>query len=207
MLTLIRREFHDHLIYPLGSCTVSALAVAVMIYASFSGAQPLAAIIFPSLLLLISFVGFSGLGTAQMYGDRANRISALLSTLAVTRHRILTARILVGILTVLLATVPVFVTAAILLRMFVPPPDFYRPMVVEISLTAILLGIACYSVGLLVGWTTSRAWLFVGNLLLLALSASLIAVKGFGPEAMLLLVIFIAAVLGCTWHKFTSASL
>jgi hypothetical protein len=206
MLTLIRREIQDNLVYALAPCAVSAMAIGCMIYASFSGVEA-AAIIYPPLLLLASFVGFSSLGAAQMYGDRANRISPLLSTLAVTRNRIFAARVLVGILAVLLATMPVVATAVILLRMFALPLEFYRRMVVEISITAVLMGIACYSIGLLVGWTTSRAWLILGNFLLLTLSVSLMGVKGFGPEAMLILLVFITAVLVRTWHKFTSASL
>ena len=208
MLTLIRREIQDNLVYALAPCAVSAMGIGAMIYASFSGVEvAVPAILYSTLLLLASFVGFSILGAAQMYGDRARRISPLLSTLAVTRHRILAARVLVGILAVLLATVPVLATAVILLRMFAPPLEFYRRMVVEISLTAVLMGTACYSVGLLVGWTTNRAWLILGNFLLLILCVSLIGVKGFGPEAMLILLVFITAVLGRTWHKFTSASL
>ena len=207
MLTLIRREIHDHSIYVLASCAISAIAIAIMIYASFYGIDRPAAILFPALLMLVSFVGFSALGTAQMYSDRANRISALLSTLAVTRHHIFAARVLVGILAVLLATIPVIVTAVILLQMFLPPLEFYRRMVVEISVTAVLVGMVCYSVGLLVGWTTNKTWLIVGNLFVLTLCLSLLLVKGFGADVMSILLVFIAAALVCTWHKFISASL
>lgn len=210
MLTLIRRELHDNIVYTLGSCAIGAMAIGAMIYMSIYGtdvAKSAPAIIYPILLLLPAFLLFSILGAAQMYGDRAHRISPLLSTLAVTRHRILAARILAGILTILLTTVPVLATATIVLRLFLPPFEFYRRMVIEISVTAVLLGTACYSLGLLVGWTTSRTWLIVGTSLLLTVSTSLIVIKGFGPGAMLFLVVFIAAVLVRTWHKFTSASL
>jgi hypothetical protein len=206
MLTLVRREIRDESVYVLACCALSAIAIAIMIYASFYGVDT-PAIIVPTLLLLVSFVGFSALGAAQMYSDRSNRISVLLSTLAVTRHRIFAARVLVGILAVLLATIPLIVTAVILLRIFLPPLEFYRRMVVEISITAILTGMACYSIGLLVGWTTSKAWLLLGNLLLLTLCLSLLVAKGFGPQVMLILLVFIAAALACTWHKFLSASL
>ncbi len=210
MLTLIRRELQDNIIYALGSCAIGAMAIGAMIYVSVYGtevAKSGPAVIYPSLLLLPAFLLFSILGAAQMYGDRAHRISPLLSTLAVTRHHILAARILAGILTILLTTVPVLVTATIVLRLFLPPFEFWRRMVIEISVTAVLLGTACYSLGLLVGWTTSRTWLIVGTSLLLTVSASLLVIKGFGPEAMLFLLVFIAAVLVRTWHKFTSASL
>jgi len=206
MLTLIRREIHDNLIYALAPCVVSAMAIAAMVYAGYWGIAA-AAFIFAPLLLLVSFTGLSVLGAAQMHADRTSRTSTLLSTLAATRHRILAARILVGLLVILLATVPVILTAVILLQAFLPPLELYQPMLVEIPVSAVLLGTACYGVGLLVGWTANWAWLVLGNFFLLLLCVSLVAVKGFGPPAMLLLAVFIVAVLVHTWHKFTSASL
>jgi ABC-type transport system involved in multi-copper enzyme maturation permease subunit len=147
------------------------------------------------------------LGTAQMYGDRANRISSLLATLAVTRDRILLARVLVGVLTVLGTLVPVLLTEIILLRISVMPLAFYRRVAVEISITTILMGVACYCVGLAVGGTANKAWLIPGNLLSLVLCVSLVVFEGCGPKAMAILLIFIAAILSRTWLKFTAASL
>jgi hypothetical protein len=206
MLSLIRREIRDNLIYVLAPCVVSILTVGILVSVFLSGIRA-AAIPFGNLLLLVLFLGFGALGSAQMYGDRANRISPLLSTLAVTRDRILAARVLAGVLAILAALVPVIVASVILLQTFLPPFEFYRRIVVEVSVTAILAGLACYCVGLLVGGTTSRAWLLVGNLPLLALCASLLLVKGFGPEVMLILVVLIGALLVRTWLRFTTASL
>ena len=206
MLTLMRREVRDNMVYVLAPCVLSLLTIGILVSVFLSGIKS-AAIPFGGLLLLVLFLGFGALGSAQMYGDRANRISTLLSTLAVTRHQILAARVLTGILAILVALVPVLVTSVILLQAFLPPFEFYRRMVVEVSITTILAGLACYGVGLLVGGTTNRAWLLVGNLSLLALCVSLLLVKGFGPEVVLILVVLSGALLARTWYRFTTASL
>jgi hypothetical protein len=206
MLTLIRREIRDNLIYILAPGVLSLLTIGILVSVFLSGIKG-AAVSFGVLMLLVQFLAFGALGSAQMYGDRASRISSLLSTLAVTRDRILAARVLTGVLAILAALVPILVASVILLRMFLPPFEFYRRMVVEVSAATMLTGLACYCVGLLVGGTTNRVWLLVGNLPLLALCASLLLVKGFGPEVMLLLAVLIGALLVRTWYRFTTASL
>jgi hypothetical protein len=205
MLTLIGREIHDHMVYLVALCLVAALMIAVLTAAAYEGIQwscgvPL------GLLIVVMLLGFGSLGAGQMYGDRANRISPWLATLAVTRTRIFAARVVAGILVVLLTLVPVIVATVILLREFVPPFEFYRRMVMEISIVAVLMGTTCYSLGLLAGWTTSKSRLFLGSCLPIV-AMSVVGAKGFGPDAMLTLLLVIGAALVATWHKFTSASL
>jgi len=159
------------------------------------------------LLTFLLLLGLYALGAAQMYGDRANRISSLLTTQAVTRSRVLAARALVGLLAVLAVLLPVVVTAVVLLWAFLPPLDFYRRLLVEIPLTLALTAFACHSAGLLVGWTTNRIRLLAGAVLLVTAVASLLWIKGFGPDVMAVLLLFIAATLLRTWHTFTSTSL
>jgi hypothetical protein len=206
MLTLIAREIRDNLVYLLAFCAISLVTIGILVTMFLNGMYG-PAIPFAALMLLVLFLGFSVLGMAQMYGDRANRISPLLSTLAVTRDRIFAARVLAGGFAILLALVPILITAVVLLRLFVPPFEFYQRMVVEISIASILMAVACYSIGLVVGGTTSRIWLIVGTLLLLALCVSLFVAKGFGPSVMLILVALIGALLVRTSHTFISASL
>ncbi len=206
MLSLIAREIRDNIVSVALPCLVGALGVTLAIVFSLSrvrgGVLPVT-IMFTSVLLL----AFCGLGASQAYGDRANRISSLLATLGVTRNRIFAARVLAGLLTVLVSLVPLAVTTIVLLWMFAPPLEFYARMVVEISLTVLLAAVACYLAGLLVGWTTSKAWLLAGSVLLLLSLVSLIVIKGFGPGAMAILLLFIGATLWYAWHTFTSASL
>ena len=206
MLSLIAREIRDNLVSVALPCLVSAAGMTVAIVFAFSRVK--GGIVAPTVMFtVILLLAFCGLGASQAYGDRANRISSLLATLGVTRNRIFAARVLAGLLTVLVALVPLAVTTIVLLWMFVPPLEFYGRMVVEISLTVLLAAVACYGGGLLVGWTTSKAWLLAGSVLLLLSLVSLMVIKGFGPEAMAILLLFIGATLWYAWHTFTSASL
>ena len=206
MLSLIAREIRDNIVSVALPCLASALGITLAIVFAFSrangGAFPVTIMFTPILLL-----AFCGLGASQAYGDRANRISSLLATLGVTRNRIFAARVCAGLLTVLVALIPLAVTTIVLLWLFVPPLQFYGRMVVEISLTVLLAAVACYCAGLLVGWTTSKAWLLAGSVLLLLSLVSLVVIKGFGPEAMAVLLLFIGATLWYAWHTFASTSL
>jgi ABC-type transport system involved in multi-copper enzyme maturation permease subunit len=153
------------------------------------------------------FLAFAVLGATQMYGDRANRISTLLSTQAVTRNRILAARILTGVLAVLITLGPLLGAAIVLLTLKAPPLELYSRMVWDIPVVLLLTGLACHGAGLLIGWTSSKARLIVGFVCLLLLLASLVVVKGFGLLAMVLLALLILAVWAKIWHTFVSASL
>lgn len=206
MWGLIEREIQDNIVHVAGLCLASAMIVALFVSGSFWDPREVAVV--PSgVLLIVLLIGFCSFGAAQMSGDRANRISSLLATLAVTRSRIFLARVLVGMMTVLASLGPVIVGALVLLWALAVPLELFRRPVTEISITLVLTGWACYSAGLLVGWTTSKGRMLGGMVLLLGLVESLVAVKGFGPESMAILLLFIAAVLLRTWRTFISASL
>ena len=206
MLTLIGREVRDHIAYLLGLGIVTAIMIVVMILAAFQELE--AQLLTPVVILILTLLlGLYALGAAQMYGDRANRMSSLLATLAVTRSRILAARVFVGVLAVVISFVPLVVTITVLLRTFGPPLWLYGRMVVEISVTTILTGMACYCLGLVSGWTTNKTRLLAGSTLLVALVASLVWIKGFGPEIMAILLLFIGATLLRVWRTFTLVSL
>ena len=206
MLSLIAREIRDNLVGVTLPFIISAGTIGLMVYAFFWDIGD-GAFVIPALLMLLSFVAFCGLGAGQMYGDRANRVSALLATLAATRNRIFVARVIVGAVTVCAALVPVALAVVVLLNLHVVHLEFHVRTILEVSITAVLVGFACYCIGLQVGWTTSKARLFFGSILLTAVVTSIIWAKGFGPWTMLLLLLFIAATLVHAWHTFTSTSL
>jgi hypothetical protein len=206
VLRLILREIHDHSVHIGVCCVLSAIAVTILIGMIVYGVVG-GGIAGVSVMGALLFLGFAILGVAQMYGDRANRISTLLATQAATRNRILVARIVTGILAVLITMVPAIALGVILLRLRVPPLEFYSRMVWDISAVAILTGLACHGMGLLIGWTTNRAWLIVAFVGLLTLLPALVVVKGFGPAAMAFLGLLILAAWARIWHTFTSMSL
>ena len=129
MLALIQRELQDHIVYVVLAGFTTAVALIVAILTTYWG-MAAAGLGIGGAATAMFLVIFSVFGAAQMYTDRANRISALLATLAVTRTRILAARVLTGVV--------------LIVAMFVPPcRNSISPK---------------YCCGFCMMWTTARNW-------------------------------------------------
>lgn len=210
MFTLIKREIQDHLLYLIGSVVLAAiLIIALISFVYQEGARidwdDLIAPVIP--IAIIIMLGFCAMGVSQMYTDRNRRISAFVSTLPVIRTQILFARMIAGILTILILFIPVLVTIVVLIRLFALPIPMYAGIVFDISLTTFLMIFACYCIGLQTGWNPSKVAPTVGALGLTCILLPLYLIKGFGWEIVAILVVFIVASLIRTWQTFTSTSL
>ena len=205
MFTLIKREIIDHLTHLLLALALSATLVVVLVFSAFTESGELLGLM-ASLGILV-LVGSCAMGVTQVYADRANKVSPFLATLAVTRGQILTARCIVGLIAILTILVPTFVAAIVLLNAFLPPLSFYWPAVVEISVTLFLVVLASYCMGLLIGTTTRKLMLVAGCLVVPFILATLILLKGFGPQAMAVLVLLILASLVRSATKLLSTPL
>ena len=213
MLTLIKREIEDNIVHFIVAVMLAAIIIAMGISIAYrlesddtnaidrflQGASPLIAI--------WCTLGLCGMGVGQMYGDRTKKISSFLLTLPVTRRRILIARIIAGILAILLVLVPVTVTALVLLQRFGPPIPLYNDLVFRIFIAAFLISFACYCIGLHGGWDAGKVAPTLGSLLLTLIFIPLVIVKGISPQAFVILSLFIAALLIRIWHKFMTTSL
>ena len=210
MFTLIKREIEDHIVYFLVAVIFSAMFVATEIsvfYNIGSGEPPMVAFLVLLFVVIWSTLGYCAMGATQMYTDRTRKISALLSTLPVSRSQILLARIITGILGILIVLVPFVITTIFLLYIFVPPLPIYDGFIFEIFAGVFLTSFACYCIGLQTGWSSSKITPTLGGLLLTCIFVPLVQIKGFDLEGVFILLLFIAASLICTWHKFRSASL
>ena len=207
MFTLIKREFQDHIIYFIGAAFFSAIFIAASLSTARQSDFKELSILSIGLLATLVIIGFCGMGASQMYTDRTRKISALLSTLSVSRSRILLARIIAGILAILTLLLPLTLTIVFLLRLFPPPIPMYQGMVSEIFTAVFLMAFACYCIGLQSGWNSSKIMPTLGGLLLTCIFVPLILIKGFGFHIMAILVLFIAASLIRTWHTFMSTPL
>jgi hypothetical protein len=209
MLTLIKREIEDHIVYFIGAIIISAVLTALLtsaIYYDEPGDRPVFTVLsFPVIIVLI--IGFSGMGASQMYTDKNRKISTFLSSLPVTRCRILTARIITGVLAILVVLVPLTVAGTILWRLFTPPIPIFPGLIFDLSVVTFLMGFACYCLGLQTGWTTSRITPSLGGIILTCIFVPLIMVKGFGPQIKIILLLFIIASLIRTWQKFKHTAL
>jgi ABC-type transport system involved in multi-copper enzyme maturation permease subunit len=210
LLVLIKREIEDHFADFIGAIAVTALLIILAVSAAYraeGGEIPLysGALALPLVVLLV--VGFSAIGSNQMYADRTRKTSAFLSTLPTTRGQILAAKIIMKVLAVLTVIVPLYITAEVLRRRLMPALPVYSGLILDVFVAAFLIGFACYCLGLQVGWTSSKVILVSGGIVLTLVLAPLILVKGFGCQAKTILVLFIGASLVRTWQKFTSTSL
>ena len=210
MFTLIKREIQDHLTYFIGAAVFSAVLIAIsisLIHRYDPKEPPVFSIGLGIPAATIAILAFCAMGATQMYIDRARKISALLSTLAVSRRRILLARIITGVLAILTLLVPLTITAAILLRTLTPPIPLFPGMVLETSIVIFLMAFACYCIGLQTGWNSSPIIPSLGGLALTLILVPLILVKGFGLHIVVILSLFIVASLVRTWHTFMSTPL
>lgn len=210
MFTLIKREIQDHIVFFIGAVILSIILVVISLplKSRFDPQHPpLLSMVLGIPAVTITILGLCVMGATQMYTDRTRKISAFLSTLPVSRNRILLARIITGILAILTLLIPITLAAVILLRLLALPIPIYSGMVFEISIAAFLMAFACYCIGLQTGWNLSKIMPTLSGLLLTCMLVPLIYVKGFGLHIIVILVLFIVASLLRIWQKFMSTSL
>ncbi len=214
MLTLIKREIEDAIVYFALTALFIAVMVARLAYKGATGWGSEQIFGVPSVmytnfaLFWIAPLVAAALGACQMSLDRDKKISSFLVTQATTRRRILAAKMITGLLWVLGVIVPIAITDMVLFKMFpmaaVPDAGFLARLFVIFFLCMV----ACYCFGLQLGW---RAGGFVpaalGVVLITAVLVSLIVVKGFGLQTMAFYLLFAAAAMVRTWQKFMTTSL
>jgi len=210
MLTLIKREIYDHIAYFIGAIVLSMILIICIIsatYRSDSEDAPIFAIVLSIPVIVILIIGFTSMGVSQMYTDRNRRISAFLLTLPVTRGRILTARVVAGILAILTLFLPLIITTIILYGLLAPSILTLKGMFFDIYTVLMLTALACYCIGLQAGWMTGKVLPPLVGLILTFVFATIIIIKGFGPQAWLLLIIFIIASVVRIRQKFMKTPL
>lgn len=206
MLTLIWREIVDHGAYLLLAALLSAIMTVPLV---FSDVMDVEAGVLDIVICVLPFalLGCCAMGVGQMVADRAGRISSFLSTQAVTRGQILWARLLVGLLAILIVLVPAGIAAVIWLQRTIPPFRFYSHWVARIYATVFLVAMASYWLGLQIGWHTRKVILLFGALLLPAAVMALVVIKGFGADTIVVLFALILALVVSVAMRFHSTPL
>jgi hypothetical protein len=209
MLTLIKREIQDHALFFIGAFILSVVLIGLSI-ATLDGHRWIEddeTLGTGAIALSIIVFGFFAMGAVQMDTDRFRKISAFISILPVSRVRILLAKIIAGLLAILIAFVPLAVTVTILLRIHTPPIPIFQIMVLEIISSAFFITLACYFIGLQAGWNSGRLPPVIIGLFLICILSTLILIKGFTLEITVILLLFILASLIRIWHLFMSTPL
>ena len=213
MFTLIIREIQDNWVFFIVAAiltfTFSLIIGWQMYYVNGNNSEALTTLLIISVLCGI-FI-FCGLGASQMYWDRMKKISALLTTLPVTRNQIFTARVAVGLLAVAIGYLPTVVTIMVVSNMIEPSSANNVGSVYGLSagiwIPVFLFCIASYCIGLQAGWTANKIIPTLGALLLSMILAVLIGIKGFSPDLYLILVVFIACCLFRAWRTYSTTGL
>jgi hypothetical protein len=196
---LTKRQMIDNAAYLVPAVVFSLVfvpAVVIIVLMDESTAPSLHAVaVFVALPVFIC-LGSCALGIVQAHGDRVNGISALLSTLPVTRFEIHCVRVAVGIFLILVALVPLALAATILWQVVRPPAWLVRDWRGDVFSGMLLVALASYSLGLSAGTRARTLLRAFGVMPLPILLVLLIVAKGFGwPLLCVLLVILVTLVL------------
>jgi ABC-type transport system involved in multi-copper enzyme maturation permease subunit len=211
MWALIKREIEDQIVFFIAAALLTALVIITTIVSVvperlMMGETFWMAVSMPYLLIFVPFVS-GAVGATQMYSDRTKKISAFLCTQATNRPRILTAKIIAGIMWICTVIVPVAIKDAVLLWKYPPLPGVERGGIWVLYGTALVLNFTCYCLGLMMGWNAGKTIPILGSIVLTPVVMLVILIKGFGAEPVVLLAVLAAAMLVRTWHKFMATEL
>lgn len=210
MFALIKREIEDNISCFVAAALFSAVLVGTAVLITHDSSSYRAKTVGLTVSLpvyVLSLLGFSTMGASQMRTGPTRKISAFLSSLPVSRSQILLARIVTGVLAMLVLLVPITVTVAILVRVYAPPYPGCRVIFAEISATVFLMGLACYCLGMQIGVSCGKVVCTVGCIIVTAVLLPLVMIKGFGGQSIAILLLLIAASLIQTWQRFMSTAL
>ena len=214
MLALIKREIEDNLIFFIIAAIIAIVFILIPIYSVLSDEMRKIPIgipismygVFWFLFLFVPLI-CTAFGAQQTYTDRSKKISTFLATMATTRQRILTAKIITGLLWICVIIVPLVIAATVLLRVFRPIVPADASFLIKLFITLFLIYLACYCLGLQMGWNTNKFFPILGSIAVTPVLISIIIIKGFGIDTALILLLLAAASMLRVWQKFMTTPL
>ncbi len=193
----------------------SAIAVVILAsqaayWNSFVSAEALLnKIILKTFTVLMSWLAIPCviLGSTQMSGDRDKKVSSFLSTLATTRRQIMLARIISGLLWIIILLLPFAATFAIV--RYIWPQVISMEVRFFITLLCItgLIHLVCYCIGLRMSWQQNKVLRVVYTIVPIPIVLSIFVIRGLNAETAIILLLFATALIVQTWQKFMSTSL
>ncbi|MFA5864341.1 MAG: hypothetical protein WC975_06605 [Phycisphaerae bacterium] len=219
MLTLIKRELREFGVIFIVAPLILFFAFVITISAStiihneveYNKFPPLGlpenmVTVFQFVVFLLPVIS-TLFGAGQMYSDRNKKISTFLVTLATDRRRILIAKLIIGVISILASICLFVITDAVLLRIVPRLIPLDTGFITRMISLALVLNLAGYSVGLSMGWGEGRLLRFVGSLLITILLMTIVIYKGLSLETLSILAILALAFFIRTWQRFMSTSL
>lgn len=213
MLTLIKREIQDNLALFIIAAAVSTTMVTIVVsqtvfnpsLQSMVGVPLVMCQVFSFLIPWMS-IFYAILGVTQVYSDREKKVFSFLSTLPTTRKQILTAKIIAGLLWMLIILLPLAVTDIILINVFIKASQVDMTPLAKTFITTALIYAVCYSVGMQMGWKQNKTVCTIGVVAITPLFLSIIFIESFLTQTVLLLLVIVFLTTR-TWQKFLSAAI
>ncbi|MHC4759420.1 MAG: hypothetical protein ACYTE8_12255 [Planctomycetota bacterium] len=218
MFTLIKREIIDNFVFFLAAALLGSILAGIMFTMSLGdGTETVLArfmgrsIFLPMAVVLL--VGFSIMGAAQMVNDRTKKVYSVLVTKPVSRHQVLLAKMITGVVGILLVLIPVCIASVLWVHAIKPFEGeafrvelFFPGLFFKTFLGIFVLVFACYCFGLLCGSSSERIVSTLGSIALSVLILPLVIIKGFCIEWFGIVLFVIVFCLLRIWKRFYSMS-
>jgi ABC-type transport system involved in multi-copper enzyme maturation permease subunit len=206
MFTLIKREVEDRAGMFMMGVAFAAVAMLPLLFHFNENLNPLNDVSFLSgfVIGLIGInIGAICLGVLQVKSDRKS-MSFLMT--AVSRTRIFWAKVIAGVIWILLVTVPLFVlTWSFTNNRPLANPGIFV-IVQNLFITSVLTGMACYGLGLYKGAGKSTVYGIVSGAVMAAAVLFMVFVKGYGCAIWTIAAIIALTSLWGAWYKIRTSS-
>jgi hypothetical protein len=206
MWTLFKREIEDMWGYLLVVALIAGGSIALAEFTQHTknfdrNALPTFGYGILCLLLL-------GIGASRMVIDRTNGISTFFAGHLNTRGQVFTIRVLMGVLFTAVFYIPALCWSLWKLSQETPlPPNFPTGKLAGMAIFLFLLPLACYNLGLRMGQVNKKIVHLFGPICLGALLFSFAILKGFGTEAVIILLVLNVSLIYSAWRSYAAAAL
>ena len=147
------------------------------------------------------------LGALQVHSDRHSKALVFLSTLATTRSRLFAAKVIAGLCCILITFIPLMIAYLACFNQIAPHVLNLSVLTLKLAVILFLADLACYNLGLLLGWTSGIFIFIFGSLALAVILVLIIGVKGLTFTTAFILLLAAAAALALNWLKFKTIPL
>ncbi|MHC4115643.1 MAG: hypothetical protein ACYSSL_10060 [Planctomycetota bacterium] len=206
----------DNIVFLIAAGLAAAMLVGIMLTMSL-GDQSIGSEVVKGELIAITalfpvggavFIGLSFMGATQMQMDKTKKIYSMLFTKPVSRSQVLFAKIVTGLLAILVVLLPIFAAAGFLLKnLDVEELELLFPGIFIPTATGVLmLFFGCYCLGLVCGLSSNKIIPVFGGVVLSVLLVPIVVIKGFGFESLGIIILFVCLCLLFVWKRFLSMS-
>ncbi|MBN1795905.1 MAG: hypothetical protein JW804_04470 [Sedimentisphaerales bacterium] len=214
MLALIKREIRDNAVFFLLAIILAGITNSILLpgfAAARKDSMPVGIptsmySIFAFIIIVLPLLALA-MGGAQTYLDSKKKISSFLSTLAVTRKQLLFTKVIAGIIWLIVPLALIALADIVFLTNYPSLIPVEYSLLVNMFAVTFLCSLACYLLGMYLGLSQSRIPAIIGGFFIYIVIISLIIIKGFGPETMMIYSVLSLVLVFNFCRRFLSISL